>query len=274
MPTGRSAPHAAIARTTAARIRARGWVRTAGGRRGGASGSGPDDHDRGSAGGHPVDRLVAQGVGDRVLGPRDVRRRPALEAAKRPPGVSQSGTSLLSLTRQRPASCSTISFESRSISTSRAPSSTASARRPDDGRCTRRRCSSGCPGTRRSTRPGRARGSRASGRSSVDQDGPGDAGPGLPRAAPSVRSTKPRGRIAAPASGSVASPSPPDRGRACRLCLPLDDRRADLEDRLGDVDPARAGVGAVEDRPAAPDAVLVGEDLEPLVAALVARCRR
>ena len=46
---------------------------------------------------------------------------------------------------------------------------------------------------------------------------------------------------------------------------------ADLEDGLGDLDAARAGVGAVEDRPAAPHAVLVGEDLQPLVAALVAR---
>ena len=46
----------------------------------------------------------------------------------------------------------------------------------------------------------------------------------------------------------------------------LHGRAADLEDRLGDVDAARARIDAVEDRPAAPHAVLVGQDLEALVA--------
>ena len=47
-------------------------------------------------------------------------------------------------------------------------------------------------------------------------------------------------------------------------------RPLDLLDRLGDLDAARAGVGAVEGRPAAPDALLVVQDLQPLLGALVA----
>ena len=51
---------------------------------------------------------------------------------------------------------------------------------------------------------------------------------------------------------------------------PEDQRALDLLDRLGDLDAARAGVGAVEGRAAAPHALAVVEDLEPLLGALVA----
>src|SRR5664280_2784584 len=59
--------------------------------------------------------------------------------------------------------------------------------------------------------------------------------------------------------------------RRNRSAVTLDDRGRYFEDRPGDLDPARAGVRAVEDRAAAPHAVLVGQDLEALVRALVAR---
>jgi hypothetical protein len=51
------------------------------------SGSGaPDDHGRPTRR-DPVDRLVAERVGQRVLGAWDVGRGPAIEGAQRPPGV-------------------------------------------------------------------------------------------------------------------------------------------------------------------------------------------
>src|SRR5918995_3272790 len=49
------------------------------------------------------------------------------------------------------------------------------------------------------------------------------------------------------------------------------DRALHVLDRLGDLDPAWAGVSAVERRPAAEHAVLLGEDLESPPPALVAR---
>jgi hypothetical protein len=42
----------------------------------------PDDHLRGPAGHHPVDRLVGERVGNGVLGPRDVGGRPEPERAE------------------------------------------------------------------------------------------------------------------------------------------------------------------------------------------------
>src|SRR5919106_4900131 len=49
------------------------------------------------------------------------------------------------------------------------------------------------------------------------------------------------------------------------------DRAFHVLDRLRDLDPPWAGVGAVERRPAAEHAVLLGEDLEAPPPALVAR---
>src|SRR5690606_4590056 len=51
----------------------------------------------------------------------------------------------------------------------------------------------------------------------------------------------------------------------------IQERALDLLDGPGDLDTARAGIGAVEDRAAAPDAIAVIEDLEPLLSALIAR---
>src|SRR5215207_7315582 len=52
---------------------------------------------------------------------------------------------------------------------------------------------------------------------------------------------------------------------------PAEDQGAlDLLDRLGDLDAARAGLGAIEGGPAAPDTFAVVEDFQPFVAALVA----
>ena len=58
----------------------------------------------------------------------------------------------------------------------------------------------------------------------------------------------------------------PSRGGA-RSRTPRFDLAGDLHDRAGDVDAPRAGLDAVEDRPAAPHAVRVGHDLEPLLGA-------
>src|SRR5579859_2558196 len=55
-----------------------------------------------------------------------------------------------------------------------------------------------------------------------------------------------------------------DVGRA------IHDRALDLLDGVGNGDAARAGLGAVEDRAAAPDAGAVAENLQPLGAAAVA----
>src|SRR5512143_1408381 len=52
---------------------------------------------------------------------------------------------------------------------------------------------------------------------------------------------------------------------------PAEDQSAlDLLDRLGDLDAARAGLGAVEGRAAAPHAFLLVEDLQALVSPVVA----
>ena len=114
----------------------------------------------------------------------------------------QSGISLLSLIRHRPESCSTISFESSSSSTSRAPSSRA---RP------RARSVPVYSATLLVWMPryseieasGCARGSRASGRRRSYRAAPSEAGPGLPRAAPSVRIRNPR--RSSPLAGGASS---------------------------------------------------------------------
>ena len=108
--------------------------------------------------------------------------------ARDPRACALSGISLASLTRQRPASCSTMSFESSSRWTSRAPSSAASAR----ARTTPVYSATLLVWTPRYSEmvaSGTARGSRASGRDASSRTAPRDAGPGLPRAAPSVRMT-------------------------------------------------------------------------------------
>ena len=70
----------------------------------------------------------ARRVGRRVLGPRHVRRRPAPEARRASPATSpRAGWSFASFTRQRPCSCSTMSFESRNRSTRSRPARRASS---------------------------------------------------------------------------------------------------------------------------------------------------
>ncbi len=97
-----------------------------------------------------------------------------------------SGASLASFTRQRPLTCSTISFESRRRDTSSAPSSSARAR------ARRRPVYSATllvwrPSASETVASGEASGRSAPGRSASIRTAPADAGPGLPRAAPSVR---------------------------------------------------------------------------------------
>src|SRR4051812_45326172 len=48
-----------------------------------------------------------------------------------------------------------------------------------------------------------------------------------------------------------------------------DEGALDLLDRLRDLDPARAGVRAVEGGPAAPDALALVEDLQPILAGVI-----
>ena len=98
----------------------------------------------------------------------------------------QSGISFRSLTRQRPASCSTISFESRSSSTSRAPSSRARPRARSVPVYSATLLV-WIPRYSEIDASGSARGSRASARRKSYSAAPSEAGPGLPRAAPSVR---------------------------------------------------------------------------------------
>ena len=115
----------------------------------------------------------------------------------------QSGISFASLTRQRPVSCSTMSFESSSSSTSRAPSSRASrsARSVPVYSAT---LLVWMPRYSEIDASGWARGSRASGRRRSYSAAPSEAGPGLPRAAPSVRIRNP-GRRSAPTGGASSS---------------------------------------------------------------------
>ena len=133
-------------------------------------------------------------------------------SAGSPPSIALasawSGMSFASLTRQRPWSCSTISFESRAGRPSRAPSSPASSSARDDARVTRRRCWSGRRAPPRSWRRAGAAGSQRVGAVPSIRAAPSDAGPGLPRAAPSVRMTRcghARGRLAGARSTAVAS---------------------------------------------------------------------
>jgi hypothetical protein len=99
------------------------------------------------------------------------------------------GCSLTSLTRHRPWSCSTISFESRNRSTFCAPRRWASS----SARSTPVHSATLLVWTPRASEivaSGAARGSSASAREPSISAAPSDAGPGLPRAAPSVRMTR------------------------------------------------------------------------------------
>ena len=51
----------------------------------GRSGSAPSDHERWTTGGDAVDRLVGERIGERVLGPRNVGRRPPRESRQGSP---------------------------------------------------------------------------------------------------------------------------------------------------------------------------------------------
>ena len=139
-------------------------------RRRAASGRPPDDGG-GTAGGSPVDRLVAQRVGGLVLGARHMDGGPAGEPGEQPAGVGVSGWSLASLTFQRPWSCSTMSFES-SIRWTSAPRAPSPGRAPERSRRTPPRCSSGRRGSRRSSRSA-GHGLARAGGIGVDEDGPG-----------------------------------------------------------------------------------------------------
>ncbi len=103
-----------------------------------------------------------------------------------------SGASLASLTRQRPRSCSTISIESSRSATSSAPSSSARAR----ARSTPVYSATLLvwrPSASETVAIGGASGRSAPGASASIRTAPHDAGPGLPRAAPSVRTMSRRG---------------------------------------------------------------------------------
>ena len=126
---------------------------------------------------HPVDRLVRERVRDRVQRARCVRadQRSSREASPR--AADHSGMSLASLTRQRPASCSTMSFESSSRWTSRPPAP-GQLERPDDARVLGDVVRLDARGSPRSRRPGPPVSSRASGRARSNSAAPSEAGPG------------------------------------------------------------------------------------------------
>ena len=89
--------------------------------------------DRAGPPADPVDRLVGQRVGRRCSGragrgPRSSAEPARASAAPRP----TAGSSFASLTRQRPVSCSTMSLESSSSWTSRAPELARQLEGPDD----------------------------------------------------------------------------------------------------------------------------------------------
>ena len=118
---------------------------------------------------------------------------------------SWSGASLASFTRQRPWSCSTTSLESSSRSKSSAPSSAARSR----ARTTAVHSATllvWWPSASEIVASGRASGRSAPGSSASIRAAPAEAGPGLPRAAPSVRMIR---RRAPPAGGPLRPTAPP-----------------------------------------------------------------
>ena len=137
----------------------------------------------------------------------------ALQREKRessPFASAWSGISFESLTRHRPWSCSTMSFESSSISTASAPSSWARAR----ARSTAAYSATLFVWTPRYSEMdaiGGASGRRDAGPTASIRTAPSDAGPGLPRAAPSVRTMRVRSAGDAGPAGrpGAALPEPP-----------------------------------------------------------------
>ena len=113
----------------------------------------------------------------------------------------QSGISLASLTRQRPASCSTISFESSSRWTSRAPSSRGQVERADDAGVLGDVVGLDAEVVRDRGVRARPAWSRASGRGEVEQGGP-------ERGRPRVAARRPVG------PDDEAAPRPPALGPA------------------------------------------------------------
>jgi hypothetical protein len=83
-----ASPHAATATRTTRRAASNrdGITRRGRIRRGSGSGGSLDD-DRRSTRGHPIDGFVAQGVGQRVLGARNVRRGPSVHPAQESAGL-------------------------------------------------------------------------------------------------------------------------------------------------------------------------------------------
>ena len=125
-------------------------------------------------------------------------------------------------------------------------------------------------------RPGRARRLRRDGRG-ADRPGRGcepqrDAGRHRLRRQQRLLA---RLTTARPRSCHSAANATPRHAMIAQRGLAAEDQGAlDLLDRLGDLDAARAGLGAVEGGAAAPHALVVVEDLQPLVARPRRGCRR
>src|SRR6476659_5735558 len=110
-----------------------------------------------------------------------------------------------------------------------------------------------------------ARGTGSVGRLGVGRGAPERAGAGAAAA------TETAGDATAPPTASRTLAAAAVRGsRTLALELVRQQGALDLLDRLGDLDAAGAGLGAVEGRAAAPHALLVVEDLQALLGGLVA----
>ncbi len=180
-------------------------ARSAGGRR--TTSAGPPAATRSSASLASASAVAFSLRGTCRALQRRNRRRPAIAS-------SWSTASFASLTRQRPWICSTTSFESSSRSSSSAPSSAArsSARTTAVHSATLLVCR---PSASEIVARGGASGRSAPGRSASIRAAPADAGPGFPRAAPSVRMIS---RRTPPAAAPLrpSAPPPPARPRGSR----------------------------------------------------------
>ena len=249
-------------------------------------------HDRpGPAGLRPIDRLVAECVGLLVLRPRHVRRAPAREACQQRLrlGVERNQLGVLDpppavelLHDQFRVEQHIHLFRPQLAGQGQGPQHGRvlghvvglDAQVLGDGRDRRRiRASRGRRGPLDQDRAQRRRPGVAACRAVGADDqraGPGAAGPA--GAHPQARWQRPLPSPNRPIRRRRRTPrESPSRSRRRASAASPHDRRGHLEDRPGDVDAARAGVDTVEDRAAAPHAVLVGEDLQPLGRALVAR---
>ena len=168
---------------------------------------------RGRPAGRPVDRLVGERVGDRVLGPWHVRRGPALEAREHLAAGRPERDQLGVLDPPPAGELLDDQLRVEQQVDLAAPSSRASS----SARTTPVYSATLLVWTPRYSEieaSGGARGSRASGRPRSYSAAPSEAGPGLPRAAPSVRMTKPRrpSRL-----GPVPRSDRPAPGTACSV---------------------------------------------------------